>query len=267
MSTYCIGDVQGCYQELQQLLILIQFNPSRDTLWFVGDLVNRGPNSLEVLRFVANLPNKVVVLGNHDLHLLNYYYHVVDFEVSHLDQILAAPDAQELITWLKKQPLIHYDKNLDYVLVHAGIYPEWNLAAALLYAHEVEKVLQGADCLSFLQHMYGNQPDKWDENLSNWERLRFIVNAFTRMRYCTTDSRLDFTNDTLDLNRASELLPWYQCPQRQTKRQKIIFGHWAALRGVVNAPNLFALDTGCVWGGSLTAMRLEDQQRFAVASH
>lgn len=263
MSTYCIGDVQGCYKELCQLLKLIKFTPQKDTLWFVGDLVNRGPNSLEVLRFVKNLPNKIVVLGNHDLHLLNYYNNVVDFEANHLEQILQAPDAPELIEWLRKQPLLYYDKNLEFVLVHAGIYPDWTLEEALIYANEVENVLRSKNYLEFLQHMYGNKPDSWSNQLQGWERLRFIINAFTRMRLVDKENRLDFSHvGTLETS-PSGFIPWFSAKNRKTINNKILFGHWAALKGKVNIKNIYALDTGCVWEGSLTAMRLEDRKLFA----
>lgn len=263
MSTYCIGDVQGCYKELHQLLEKINFDPHGDTLWFVGDLVNRGPNSLEVLRFVKNLPNKVVVLGNHDLHLLNYYHNIVDFEASHLEQILSAEDAPELITWLRSLPLIHVDQQLGYVMVHAGIYPEWSIDEAQKYAREVEQVLRSENYLEFLKEMYGNQPNVWHSNLIGWDRLRFIVNAFTRMRFIINNNQLDFSSVGTLKDAPSELIPWFQVKNRKAKQQKILFGHWAALKGEAKDRNVFALDTGCVWGGSLTTMRLEDERKFA----
>lgn len=263
MSTYCIGDVQGCYKELHQLLEKIKFIPEQDTLWFVGDLVNRGPNSLEVLRFVKNLPNKIVVLGNHDLHLLNYYHNIVDFEASHLEQIVAAADAEELITWLRHLPLMHFDATLGYILVHAGVYPDWDLVQTQNYAHEVEQVLRGNDYLKFFQVMYGNEPAVWDENLTGWDRLRFIVNVFTRMRFMRDNNILDFSNVGTLQAAPSDLTPWFQVPNRKLAEQKILFGHWAALQGKADVNNVFALDTGCVWGGALTAMRLEDGRLFA----
>lgn len=262
MSTYCIGDVQGCYKELYQLLSKIHFNSYRDTLWFVGDLVNRGPNSLEVLRFVKRLPKKVVVLGNHDLHLLNCYNKIVDFEASHLEPILTAPDAAKLIDWLRCQPLMHYDSELGYVMAHAGIYPQWDLMNAIGYAHEVELVLRGPNYSDFLQHMYGNQPDIWSEELTGWDRLRFIINTFTRMRFCSPDGKLEFQHTGKSDAGPQGYMPWFEVPQRKLQQQKIVFGHWAALDGKVTVNNVFAVDTGCVWGGNLTAMRLEDGKLF-----
>lgn len=264
MATYAIGDVQGCFVQLQTLLEKISFNPTQDELWMVGDLVNRGPQSLEVLRFIKNLPRVKVVLGNHDLHLVALAFGYSQ-QNKFLQPILDAPDAAEIINWLCHLPLLHHDEKLNYVMVHAGIYPLWDLTQAKQYAKEVENVLHSQVLPEFLLHMYGDQPDHWNEELQGWERLRFIVNAFTRMRFCTAQGHLELRIINEGENTLSGFLPWYKLPQRPAKNERIVFGHWAALQGKVNEKNLFALDTGCVWGNTLTAMRLEDQQRFEVS--
>lgn len=265
MTTYVIGDVQGCFDELQQLLQLIEFDANKDRLWFVGDLVNRGPKSLEVLRFVQQLKNAIVVLGNHDLHLLSLFHGKDPLLKQHtLHEVLQAPDANKLIDWLRHRPLLHHDEKLGYVMVHAGIYPKWTLKQAKKYAKEVETALCDANYADFLGHMYGNQPDTWQENLTGNERLRFIINSFTRMRFCNMEGKLDF-EATGELDTAPEgFKAWFQIEQRKTKDYKIIFGHWAALQGKMNIKNIYALDTGCVWDGSLTAMRLNDEKMFRV---
>lgn len=259
--------MQGCADELQRLLSIINYNDDLDQLWFVGDLVNRGPKSLETLRLIKNLPNTKIVLGNHDLHLLCLYYNVVDFHAKYLEPILNAPDAPELIDWLRRQKLVYYDKNFNAVLVHAGIYPKWTLDEALGYAHEFEDVLGGPNYLEFLKHLYGNQPDIWQDDLRGWDRLRFITNACTRMRFCNLDGQLEFASADKADSAPNNFLPWFKIPWRKNKDIKILFGHWAALNGVTNESNVFALDTGCVWGNSLTAMRLEDGVLFSVDSY
>lgn len=266
MATYCIGDVHGCLDELQQLLNIINYNKNLDQLWFVGDLVNRGPKSLEILRFIKNLANTKIVLGNHDLHLLCLYYNIVDFHALHLKSILSAPDAPELIQWLREQKLIHYEQNFNTVLVHAGIYPPWTIKEAMGYAHEFEQALSGPDYLEFLNHLYGNQPDLWRADLTRWDRLRFIANACTRMRFCSPDGQLEFANIGEASMAPTNFLPWFKVPQRKNTDVKIVFGHWATLNGQTNEANVFALDTGCAWGNSLTAMRLEDNMLFNVTA-
>lgn len=263
MATYCIGDIQGCYAELQQLLQVINYHES-DHLWFVGDLVNRGPQSLEVLRLIKKLPNTKIVLGNHDLHLLTFFHKIVDFEVKYLEPILIAPDGGELVEWLRKQPLLYHDPRYNCVLVHAGIYPTWDLAQAVIYAREVAEVLQGQNYLTFLKNLYGDEPSHWDDNLTGWERLRFIVNAFTRMRFCSFQGDLEFKRTGGMSTAPQGYIPWFQIPWRRTKQVQIIFGHWAALKGKTDTKNIIALDTGCVWGEQLTALRLEDRRKFQV---
>lgn len=266
MSTYAIGDVQGCFAELDELLTKINFDPAEDVLWFTGDLVNRGPRSLEVLRFIRDLGDKhVVVLGNHDLHLLAIVCAKSRINKSDtLDEILFAPDRDELIDWLRHRPLLHHDKKSGYVMTHAGLAPVWTLKQAKVLAKEVEAVLQGQHPEYFLQHMYGNQPDRWHDQLAGVDRIRCIVNFLTRMRFCTLDGRLDLSYKGELQGRPAELIPWFDMPNRLNQNEKIIIGHWAALGGKTDIPNVFPLDTGCVWGNCLTAMRLEDQERFTV---
>lgn len=263
MSTYAIGDLQGCYDELQQLLQKINYDPNKDQLWFAGDLVNRGPKSLETLRFIKNLTHAVTVLGNHDLHLLAianghpYNNHT-------LYEILQAEDREELIEWLRRQPLLHYDAKLGVVMTHAGIPPQWNLEQAQHYAAEVESVLRSDHYSLFLKHLYSDTPIVWRPDLSGWDRLRFIIDALTRMRFCNTQGHLDLNaKGGLDAQ-PQGYMPWFRVPNRATANLKIVFGHWAALEGETHTPNVFALDTGCVWGRYLSALRLDDEQWFRV---
>lgn len=261
MSTYCIGDIHGCFVELQALLELIKFNSSTDQLYFVGDLVNRGPDSLKVLRFIKQLPNTTVILGNHDLHLLGLFYQVVTFEAADLNPILAAPDCPELIVWLKTRRLLVYEQKFNAVIVHAGIPPSWDLQQALTLATEAETILQ-SDARDFLQHMYGDEPNEWHNNLQGYDRFRFIINALARMRFSSLTGKLDFT--CKEKIGPTNYLPWFQVPQRRIKNVDIIFGHWSATEGKCDTPHVYALDTGCVWGGSLTALRLEDKKLFKI---
>lgn len=266
MSTYAIGDIQGCYQELGDLLGKINFDPLKDTLWFTGDLINRGPQSLSVLRFIKSLGEKaIVVLGNHDLHFLAVAaYKRPQQSLDTLDEILSAPDCQELFNWLRKLPLIHYDKTLNFLLVHAGLPPQWDLTKALSCAQEVENVLKGTQYLEFLANMQGLSPSCWTDNLAGWPRLRLITNYLTRIRFCDEKGCLEHLTKG-HLNKPPiGYLPWFKIPNRASKDVRIIFGHWAALEGHTGTPNIFALDTGCIWGKKLTAMRLEDAQLFSV---
>lgn len=266
MPTYAIGDVQGCFIELQSLLNKIEFNESKDTLWFTGDLVNRGPQSLEVLRFVKSLGNKQVsVLGNHDLTLLSIAYGVRETHAGNtLDEILAAPDREELINWLRHLPLIHHDASLGYTMAHAGIAPAWSLQQAISLSQEIEQELQSDDPHIYLERMYGNDPELWEDSLMGMPRLRCITNYFTRMRFCHGDGRLDLTYKGQIAGKPDYLVPWFDVVGRKNKSLKIIFGHWAALNGKADVPNVYPLDTGCIWGNCLTAMRLEDGVRFSV---
>ncbi len=265
METYAIGDIHGCYDELQELLQLIDFQPNTDCLWFTGDLVNRGPNSLAVLRFVKSLPNKIVVLGNHDIHLLAIA-NGHPFKDHSLHAILTADDSDELMEWLRQQPLVHWDAKLGYGLVHAGTIPQWRMEETQQYGEEVSRVLRSADYPQLLEHLYGNQPNQWANDLEGWPRLRFITNVLTRLRFCNAEGTLDLLTKGELGSQPPGYLPWFQIPNRATANIDLIFGHWAALNGQSHTPHAHALDTGCVWGNALTAMRLSDQKRFSVPS-
>ena len=266
MTTYAIGDLQGCLEPLERLLTHIQFNPKKDTLWFTGDLVNRGPQSLETLRYVKNLSDQhKIVLGNHDLHLLARAHHAhPGWPDDTLDDILQASDKIELLEWLTHHPLIHHDEKLNYALVHAGLASNWDLNTALRLSQEIETVIRGEKAAEFFRNMYGNMPDHWDENLEGWDRLRCITNFFTRLRFCYPDGRMELKNKGAIGSLADELIPWFKVSTRANANINILFGHWAALAGITNTPHTFALDTGCIWGYSLTAMNLSTQERFSV---
>ena len=263
MTIYAIGDIQGCYAELEQMLLLISFDPAKDKLWFVGDLVNRGPDSLKVLRLVKSLGDSAItVLGNHDLHLLAVAEGVVELHRSDtLNEILNAPDRDELLTWLRQQRLLHAEEG--HVLVHAGLLPQWSVKQAKSLAVEVEQALRGDDYVSFFKHMYGNTPHVWNDDLSGYKRLRFITNVFTRMRICTPQGELEYKFKGELEKMPQGYMPWFDAPKRKNSDATIIFGHWSAL-GLKITPNIIALDTGCLWGGSLTAIRLGDRKLFQV---
>lgn len=269
MATYAIGDIQGCYHSLLKLLEHIQFG-ARDTLWFTGDLVNRGSHSLETLRFVRELNlagRALTVLGNHDLGMLAILRGAESFiEEQHtFDDIVQAEDKEILLSWLEQQPLLHHDPDLNYTLVHAGIYPAWDLEMAQTLAQEAESHLKNPNTkLETYHHLYGNEPHSWSPGLKKYDRFRFIINSFTRMRFCNREGKLDLESKGSLENPPLGYLPWFKIPDRKSKDNRIIFGHWAALRGKTNEPNVFAIDTGCVWGHSLTAIRLEDQHYFSV---
>ncbi|PJD92455.1 MAG: diadenosine tetraphosphatase [Legionella sp.] len=267
MADYAIGDVQGCFESLQYLLEVIHFDAHRDRLWFVGDLVNRGPKSLDVLRFVSQLSTKPYLsLGNHDLHLLSLVATDRRAKSSDptLEQILIAPDCHELCDWLRRQPLLCFDSDLNVVMTHAGIAPMWTLDRAQAYAQELEAVLQGPQYIEFLQSMYGNTPTRWSPTLTGMTRLRVLCNYFTRMRFCNADGSLEFDHSGSVAQAPTTLYPWYAVPQRLELDVDVVFGHWAALEGHCPHPRIHAIDTGCVWGGTLTALRLQDKQRFSV---
>ena len=264
MPTYAIGDVQGCSHELEALVDRIGFDPARDRLWFVGDLVNRGPDSAGVLRFVRSLGDAAVtVLGNHDLHLLMVSDGMEKLHKSDTVQdVLDAPDREALIGWLRHRPLLHVEN--DIVLVHAGLLPSWSLEKAAILAKEVENALQGENRLDLMANMYGNKPALWEDDLEGHARLRVVINAMTRMRFCSIDGRMEFSHKGgLDKIPAG-YLPWFEVPNPSWAGATIVFGHWSAL-GLIAKENLMALDTGCLWGGALTAVRLEDRQVFQVS--
>ena len=262
MAVYGIGDIQGCAAAFDALLKALSFRPSRDRLWLVGDLVNRGPDSLGVLRKVIKLGRSVTcVLGNHDLHLLATV--AGGRELSPADTfgaVLAAPDAGRLIDWLRRRPLLHYDSLARRVLVHAGIPPFWTLTQARREAREVERVLRGPKWRYALRSMYGNTPAKWTERLDRESKRRYTINALTRMRYCDKRGRLDFSESGPPGSQPKGLLPWFEVPGRLTDNVQIVVGHWAAL-GIVRRADIIALDSGCVWGGCLTAVRLDRPAR------
>lgn len=268
MATYAIGDIQGCLAPLQRLLRTLDFSPSRDHLWLTGDLVNRGPSSLETLRFLYSLQDSITcVLGNHDLHLLALAERVARTKRQDtLEAVLAAADRGPLLAWLRQQPLLHYATERDLVMVHAGIPPQWSLRKARSLANEVATVLQDArEGREFLAGMYGNLPDCWDNKLQGIERLRMITNSLTRIRFCTSKGRLDLTSkEGLDCA-PTGYAPWFSHPHRKTRGQKIIFGHWAALNVTDPAEGVSALDSACVWGGALTAMNIDTQERYLCA--
>ncbi|WP_223460309.1 MULTISPECIES: symmetrical bis(5'-nucleosyl)-tetraphosphatase [unclassified Pseudomonas] len=266
MATYAVGDLQGCLQALQCLLKQVAFDPQRDRLWLVGDLVNRGPQSLETLRFLYSIRESLVcVLGNHDLHLLAAGRNIERLKKADtLREIIEAPDSAELLEWLRQQKLMHYDERRNLVLVHAGIPPQWSLRKALKCAAEVETALRDDNLLPpYLDGMYGNDPAKWDNDLKGVTRLRVITNYFTRMRFCTAEGKLDLkSKEGLD-TAPPGYKPWFQHKERKTKDLKIIFGHWAALEGKCDEPGISALDTGCVWGGALTLMNVDSFERLS----
>lgn len=264
MAIYAIGDIQGCYDDLMRLLDTIKFDKNSDQLWFVGDLVNRGPKSLETLRFIRSLGDSAIsVLGNHDLHLLAVAYkHSPARAKDTIRPVLQAKDREELLHWLRHRPLFHY--NNDFCLLHAGLPPQWDFFTAKKMASRVEKELRGDKYIKFLKNMYGNSPSRWDEKLTGIEQLRFTVNCFTRMRFCDEKGRLDFNYSGKLGSQPKHLIPWFDLPNRRNAHLKIIFGHWSAL-GYHQARNCYAIDTGCLWGGQLTALRLDaEMQRTSI---
>lgn len=272
MSTYAIGDLQGCYTELQDLLNKINFDETNDQLWFVGDLVNRGPESLKCLRFVKSLGEKAkTVLGNHDLHLLAIANKVrKPHRNDTLDEILNADDAEALLNWIKHLPLLVHDESLNFTMIHAGLPPQWSLKKAKELAKETENLLQSDQFTDFIHNMYGNQPDIWSETLSGDDLHRFIINCFTRIRYLEETGKLNLKENNAPGRQAKNLIPWYALPNRKTNEDKIIFGHWSTVmlgeEQNFKQYNVYPLDTGCLWGGELTAMRLEDEKIFSVPS-
>ena len=263
MATYAVGDIQGCCAEFRQLLEKIQFNPLADTLWLVGDLVNRGPDSLGVLRLVKSLGKAAItVLGNHDLHLLAVAAGVAELHRSDtLNDILAAPDRDDLLDWLRHLPLLHVEG--DWILVHAGLLPQWNVSQALKLAQEVETALRSKQSVKFLSRMYGNQPDHWDDKLSGYKRLRVITNALTRMRVCSAHGQMEFKFKGERQAIPPGYIAWFDVPERASDTAAIVCGHWSAL-GLHLTPNVIALDSGCLWGGTLSAIRLEDRELFQI---
>ncbi|QIK38005.1 symmetrical bis(5'-nucleosyl)-tetraphosphatase [Caldichromatium japonicum] len=257
MAIYAIGDVQGCDAELCRLLEHIAFDPTQDRLWFTGDLVNRGPDSLAVLRRVRALGDRaVVVLGNHDLHLLAVAAGNLKHADSSLQPILRAPDCDDLLAWLRHRPLLHHDPDRNITLVHAGLPPQWDLAQAQACAQELEAVLHSDGYPDFLRAMYSNEPARWSPGLKGLDRLRFIANSLTRLRFCTADGGLALKEKGPLGSQPPGVLPWFAVPGRRSQALRIVFGHWSTL-GYWSGANVWAIDSGCVWGGALTALRLD----------
>ena len=259
MATYAIGDVQGCYDQLMRLLERAGYDERRDVVWFVGDLVNRGPQSLATLRFVKGLGRRqVTVLGNHDLALLVV---AAGIKKAHrgdtFGDILAAPDRDELLAWLRQQKLMHAEG--AWAMVHAGLFPQWSIAQALACAAEVEGALKGPGYVEFLKEMYGNEPLDWRDDLAGYDRLRIIVNAMTRMRLVAPDGSLELGHRVGPATAPPGYVPWYDHPARASRGTTVVFGHWAAL-GLLLRDDVVCLDSGCVWGRSLSVLRLEDRQ-------
>lgn len=263
MATYAVGDIQGCYIELLRLLEKMCFDPAIDRLWLVGDLVNRGPDSVNVLRLIKSLGDSAVtVLGNHDLHLLAVAEGAAKLHrCDTLHDVLEAPDRGELLTWLRAQRLLYVEGN--FVLVHAGLLPSWTVTQAQQLAHEAEAALTGKHYHDFLVHMYGNHPDHWENDLSGYQRLRTITNACTRMRVCTPSGEMEFKFKGEVHNVPEGYMPWFDVPGRASVHATVVCGHWSAL-GLNVTPQIITLDTGCLWGGALSAIRLEDRKLFQV---
>ena len=266
MAIYAIGDIQGCYHAFQGLLTRIQFNPKLDQLWLVGDLINRGSGSLEVLRWCyAHQDSLKVVLGNHDLHALVVAHGFVKAHKGDtLDGLLAAADRGVLLDWLRHQRLMVQEDN--FLMVHAGLLPQWTAEQAMAYAAEVEAALQGDKYLEFLFHMYGNQPNRWSDHLTGMARLRLITNAMTRLRVCTEQGEMEFAFKGELQDIPNGFMPWFDVPTRATQTAEVIFGHWSAL-GLQHRNNVYSLDTGCLWGGQLTAMNIHTKVITQVASN
>jgi len=272
MATYIIGDLQGCFDPLLKLLEKIDYQPAQDQLWFAGDIINRGPQSLECIRFVKQTIEAgrgQMVLGNHDFHLLATYAGFTRFHSKSdtLLQVLEAPDCDELVNWLRHQPLLVSHDLLHLVMIHAGIPPQWSIKAAQSHAKEVEAELRNENWQHFVKNeLWGSEPRQWSEQLTGYDRLRYIVNAFVRMRYCDAKGTLDFELKSSPDNEAAQnspYRPWFVFPNRKNRDYEIFFGHWSTL-GAIDAYHIHATDTGCLWGGKLTAYCVETQKRHTV---
>ncbi|WP_341237954.1 symmetrical bis(5'-nucleosyl)-tetraphosphatase [uncultured Limnobacter sp.] len=270
MANYVIGDVQGCLDSLLKLLDKVQFNPQLDELWFAGDLVNRGPKSRDTLRFVKSLGERAhAVLGNHDLHLLALWCNSGrSHESDTIAEVVNAPDGQELVDWLRSQPLALRLPNVNHalhnaLLTHAGILAQWSFSDAVQLSGEVQQMLAGPEWKTFMAELYGNKPNRWDPTLEGFDRLRLIVNVFTRMRMVRDDGKIDFKYKLEPADAPPDLKPWFDTPREFANEGPIVFGHWSTLGALKNKAG-YCLDTGCVWGGQLTALRLEDEAIIQV---
>lgn len=264
MATYVVGDVQGCYEPLCRLLDLVRFDQSADTLVSVGDLINRGPDNRSVVALARSLGTSFrAVLGNHDLNFL-----AVDAGLRQLKSkdtttdLLSSPDRAQIVEWFREWPLALWLE--DHLIVHAGLVPQWSAEQALTYASEVSATLRGASYRDFLAHMYGDDPDRWDPSLTGLPRLRVITNVLTRLRFCAPNGRMDLENKLAPEFAPKGMAPWFAHDHRVAGETPIVFGHWAALEGRCPVPHLYAIDTGCVWGRTLSCLRLEDHRRFAT---
>lgn len=267
MSTYVVGDVHGCYKELKSLLKEIKFSESSDTLVFTGDLINGGPDPIDTLNLIMDLGSSAnAVLGNHDLTLIGLAKGRIDIKnKSGFLPVIEHNKSYDYINWLQRLDLIHYDVELDFITAHAGILPEWSLSDALGCAREACNIISGPRADEFFENMFGNQPNKWREDLVGWDRIRFIVNAFTRMRFCRKDGSLDLQNKGPADQPIGDEVPWYLMDSK-IKQTKIFFGHWAALLGNTGSEQFIGIDTGCMWGGKLSAYRVDDNKIFSVDS-
>lgn len=262
MTDYAIGDIQGCYDRLSDVLAKVDFSPSRDRLWVAGDLINRGPSSLETLRYIESLgTSAVVVLGNHDLHLLAVA--LGGHETRRKDtlaDIMEAPDRDRLVDWLRQQSLCIHDPARNLVMVHAGLPHIWSVDQAMNFACEVEEVIRGDAATEYFTHMYGNQPGRWDDHLAGMDRWRIITNYFTRMRFIAEDGTLELATKESAADAPEGFSPWFRYPRNDDTR--VVFGHWAALEGNTGVDRFIGLDTGCVWGGVLTMMNLDSGEKI-----
>jgi bis(5'-nucleosyl)-tetraphosphatase (symmetrical) len=259
-ATYAVGDIQGCCDEFEALLAQLHFDPARDRLWLTGDLVNRGPRSLDVLRLVKSFGSAAItVLGNHDLHLLAAALTPGDQLKPHdtLGPIFEAPDRDELLAWLRSLPMLHHDAKLGYTMIHAGLPPQWDLATAQACATELEQALRDDErCLELFTHMYGDKPKRWSDDLRGVDRLRFITNCLTRLRFCRADGTLELKFKGKVESAPPGIFPWFRVPQRRSRELRIVCGHWSAL-GYHDGDGVLSIDTGCVWGAKLCAVRLD----------
>ncbi|MEM7026625.1 MAG: symmetrical bis(5'-nucleosyl)-tetraphosphatase [Pseudomonadota bacterium] len=271
MSTYAIGDLQGCYIELLELLNEINFDENKDQLWFVGDLINRGPMSLDCIEFVMSLGNNAkTVLGNHDLHLLAIAKGIRKLHKKDtLDEILESEHAEHIYLWIRQQPLFYYEKELNFAMLHAGLPSMWSITQANEMADNTGSMIRGDKFFDFLPHMYGNEPKQWSNDLSEIEQHRYVINCFTRTRYLHPTGEMDFEEKGMP-DEQDELVAWYAHPERRSNDTRIVFGHWSTVTlgqsQNFKQYNVYPIDTGCIWGGTLTALRLEDEQLFSVPS-
>ena len=271
MSTYAIGDIQCCYKEFKELLKEINFNKNEDTLWLTGDLVNRGPKSFDVIKYVMDLGSSAItVLGNHDFYLIASYYKIDPWphKNNSFEEIISNKDGEKIINWLRNQKIVHLDEDLKYILVHAGIHPNWEVTEMLSLANLIERFLRGEKCKEFVKTLWSNSPDNWDKNLTQEQKLIFSVNVFTRMRYLKKDFSLDFDTKSHPKNiHCDNLIPWYEFNNNIYDKYKIIIGHWSTL-GFQNKHNIISIDTGCAWGNKLTAVEISkntDLKKYEVS--